>query len=98
MFLTAKLPQSLQHLQLALRLDPSHEPAMQLWRRVNVERLKEEGNLAFKANSLQPAVDKYGEALGVCDPHLRRPLAYAFCRESGGATKRAKKVNYELLY
>ncbi|KAF6760875.1 hypothetical protein DFP72DRAFT_1062616 [Ephemerocybe angulata] len=49
LFLTGKLPQALQH---------------KLRKRVkDVERLKEEGNVAFKTGKLQEAVDKYAEAL-----------------------------------
>jgi hypothetical protein len=66
LFLSGKLPPALQHTQSALRLDPSHTPAQQLRKRVReVERLKEEGNVAFKAGSLQEAAEKYGEALEV---------------------------------
>ncbi|KAJ7065365.1 hypothetical protein C8F01DRAFT_1125375 [Mycena amicta] len=64
LFLSGKLPQALQHVQSALRGDPGHEPAQRLRKRVkDVERLKDEGNTAFKAGRLQEAVDKYGEAL-----------------------------------
>jgi DnaJ family protein C protein 7 len=57
---------ALQHAQSALRLDPSHEPAQQLRKRVkDVERLKEEGNVAFKSNDLLEAVSKYSEAIEV---------------------------------
>ncbi|CDO68768.1 hypothetical protein BN946_scf184989.g34 [Trametes cinnabarina] len=53
-----------QHVQSALRLDPGHVAAMKLRKRIkDVERLKEEGNLAFKTGKLQDAVDKYSEAL-----------------------------------
>lgn len=31
-----------------------------------MDRLKEEGNVAFKGGKLQEAVDKYSEALEVC--------------------------------
>jgi DnaJ family protein C protein 7 len=66
LFLSGKLPQALQHAQSALRLDPGHEPAQRLRKRVkDVERLKEEGNSAFKMGRLQEAIDKYGEALDV---------------------------------
>jgi len=66
LFLSGRLPQALQHVQSALRLDPSHEPAQQLRKRVkDVERLKEEGNVAFKTARLGEAVEKYGEALEV---------------------------------
>jgi DnaJ family protein C protein 7 len=64
LFLTAKLPQALQHLQSALRLDPAHEAAQKLRKRVkDVERLKDEGNMAFKMSRLEEAVEKYSEAL-----------------------------------
>ena len=67
LFLCGKLPTALQHAQSALRLDPSHEPAQQLRKRVkDVERLKEEGNTAFKSGELQEAVAKYTEAIQVC--------------------------------
>ena len=50
----------------ALRLDPGHEPAQKLRKRVkDVERLKEEGNVAFKVGKLQEALDKYSECLEV---------------------------------
>ena len=66
LFLGGKLPQALQHTQSALRLDPGYEPAQKLRKRVkDVEKLKEEGNVAFKAGRLNEAVDKYGEALDV---------------------------------
>ncbi|KAK2467691.1 hypothetical protein APHAL10511_000285 [Amanita phalloides] len=64
LFLGGKLPLALRHIQSALRLDPGYEPAQKLRRRVkDVERLKEEGNTAFKAGILQEALDKYTEAL-----------------------------------
>ncbi|KAI0369294.1 DnaJ-domain-containing protein [Pilatotrama ljubarskyi] len=64
LFLTSKTAQATQHVQSALRLDPGHEAAMRLRRRIkDVERLKEEGNNAFKMGKLQEATDKYGEAL-----------------------------------
>ena len=66
MFLTAKTAQALQHAQSALRLDPGHEPALHLRKRVkDVDRLKDEGNAAFKAGRLEEATRKYGEALEV---------------------------------
>src|ERR1700761_6366392 len=66
LFLTGKLPQALQHAQSALRGDPGHEPAQRLRKRVkDVERLKDEGNTAFKVGRLQEAIEKYGEALDV---------------------------------
>jgi len=66
LFLGGKLPSALQHAQSALRLDPSHERAQQLRKRVkDVERLKDEGNVAFKAGDLDDAVEKYTRALEV---------------------------------
>ncbi|KAF9068374.1 hypothetical protein BDP27DRAFT_1327241 [Rhodocollybia butyracea] len=64
LMLSGKLPQSLQHVQSALRYDPSYLPAQQLRKRVkDIERLKDEGNIAFKAGRLEEAVEKYTEAL-----------------------------------
>ncbi|KAJ7460673.1 hypothetical protein FB451DRAFT_1096425 [Mycena latifolia] len=64
LFLSGRLPQALQHVQSALRGDPGHEPAQRLRKRVkDVERLKEEGNNAFKLGRLEEAIEKYGEAL-----------------------------------
>lgn len=69
LFLTAKTAQALQHVQSALRLDPGHEAAQRLRKRIkDVERLKEEGNVAFKASRLQEATERYSEALEVCMP------------------------------
>jgi DnaJ family protein C protein 7 len=66
LFLTGELPQALQHASSALRLDPGHESAQKLRKRVkDVERLKDEGNFAFKAGRLNEATDKYAEALEV---------------------------------
>ena len=64
LFLTSKTAQATQHVQSALRLDPGHEAAMKLRKRIkDVERLKEEGNVAFKGGRLSEAAQKYGEAL-----------------------------------
>ncbi|KAE9405377.1 DnaJ-domain-containing protein [Gymnopus androsaceus JB14] len=64
LMLSGKLPSALQHVQSALRFDPSYLPAQQLRKRVkDIERLKDEGNAAFKTGNLQEAVDKYTEAL-----------------------------------
>lgn len=66
MFLTAKTAQALQHAQSALRLDPGHEPAMRLRKRIrDVDRLKDEGNTAFRQGRLDEATSKYSEALEV---------------------------------
>ncbi|TDL26545.1 TPR-like protein [Rickenella mellea] len=66
LFLTAKLPGALQHALSALRMDPDNHKAKQLRTRIKaVERLKEEGNVFFKQNQWQEAIDKYDEALEV---------------------------------
>lgn len=66
LFLSSKTAQALQHAQQALRLDPGHEPAQRLRKRVkDVERLKEEGNTAFKSGRLDEAMTKYTEAIEV---------------------------------
>jgi DnaJ homolog subfamily C member 7 len=68
MFLEGKLPAALQHVQQALAYDPDHTRARKLMRRIkDVERMKEEGNVAFKAGWLGEAVDKYTAALGVVE-------------------------------
>ncbi|KAH9973386.1 hypothetical protein BJV74DRAFT_968159 [Russula compacta] len=64
LFLCGRLPPALQHAQSALRLDPGHEPAQRLRKRVKeVERLKEEGNQAFKLGKLHEALSRYTDAL-----------------------------------
>lgn len=64
LFLSTKTMSALQHVSSALRLDPSYVPAQRLRKRIkDVDRLKEEGNIAFKAGRLQDAIDKYSEAL-----------------------------------
>ena len=64
LFLTGKTAQATQHVQSALRLDPGHEVAMKLRKRIkDVDRLKEEGNVAFKGGRLAEATQKYSEAL-----------------------------------
>jgi DnaJ family protein C protein 7 len=71
LFLTGKLSQALTHVNSALRYDPGHDRAGSLRKRVkDVERLKEEGNVAFKTNNLLEAMDKYGEALEVRGTYL----------------------------
>lgn len=66
LFLTARLPQALQHALSALRLDPDNARAKKLRQRVKaVERLKDEGNTLFKASSWYDAIEKYSEALEV---------------------------------
>jgi DnaJ family protein C protein 7 len=64
LFLTGKLTQALNHAASALRLDPANVPAQSLRKRTkDVERLKEEGNNAFKSSKWQEALEKYEEAL-----------------------------------
>ncbi|KAL4065936.1 hypothetical protein V8B97DRAFT_1932859 [Scleroderma yunnanense] len=64
LFLTGKLSQALQHVISALKFDPGYEPASRLRKRVkDVERLKEEGNTAFKNGNLEGAIEKYTETL-----------------------------------
>ncbi|KAF9233480.1 hypothetical protein BU15DRAFT_80089 [Melanogaster broomeanus] len=64
LFVSGKLPQALQHVTSALRLDPEHESASRLRKRIkDVERLKEEGNTAFKSGKLQEAITLYTECL-----------------------------------
>ena len=71
LFLCGRLPQALQHAQSALRFDPGHEPAQRLRKRVkDVERLKEEGNRAFKLGMLHDALSRYTDALEVRSLHL----------------------------
>ncbi|RDB27715.1 DnaJ subfamily C member 7 [Hypsizygus marmoreus] len=66
LFLSGKLPQALQHVASALRLDPDHENARRLRKRVkDVERLKEEGNASFKLGVYEEAIEKYSEALDI---------------------------------
>jgi DnaJ family protein C protein 7 len=66
LFLGGRLPQALQHAQSALRYDPGHEPAQRLRKRVKeVERLKEDGNQAFKLGKLEEALSLYTDALEV---------------------------------
>jgi tetratricopeptide (TPR) repeat protein len=70
LFLCGRLPQALLDAQSALRYDPGYEPAQRLRKRVKeVERLKEDGNQAFKVGKLQEALTLYTDALEV------RPLA-----------------------
>jgi DnaJ family protein C protein 7 len=67
LFFCGRLSQALQHAQSALRYDPGHEPAQRLRKRIKeVERLKEEGNQAFKLGKLHEALRLYTEALEVC--------------------------------
>lgn len=68
LFLSGKLPQALQHVASALRLDPEHEVAARLRKRIkDVERVKEEGNTAFKSGKLDEAVTLYTECIEVCN-------------------------------
>ncbi|KAF8917535.1 hypothetical protein CPB85DRAFT_1284484 [Mucidula mucida] len=65
LFLDGKLTAAATHAGNALRLDPSYEPAQRLRKRIkDVERLKDEGNNAFKLGQHQQAIEKYGQAIG----------------------------------
>lgn len=91
LFLSGKLSQALQHVVSALKMDPGYEPALRLRKRVkDVERLKDEGNTAFKAGNLEEAVARYTETLEVgetSNSHLRMDIELfytAYRRCSGG--------------
>lgn len=59
---------ALQHFREALNCDPDFKDAVKYLRLVQkLDRMKEEGNVAFKANRFRQAVDLYGQALEV-DP------------------------------
>ena len=59
---------ALQHFRQALNCDPDFKDAVKYLRMVQkLDRLKEEGNAAFKGGKYRDAVDIYGQALGV-DP------------------------------
>ena len=64
LFLEGKLTVAAQHCAQALRLDPGHEQASALRKRVKVvEAAKDEGNLLFKQGKLLDAVEAYEKAL-----------------------------------
>lgn len=93
LFLSGKLPQALQHVASALRLDPGHEKARKLRIRVkDVERLKEEGNVAFKTGKLDEAIAKYTEALDVSVRSLIHVLFYSAFHDSKSDKQRRKAV------
>ena len=59
---------ALQHFRQALSCDPDYKDAVKYLRMVQkLDRMKEEGNVAFKAGRYPEAVDKYTQALDV-DP------------------------------
>jgi DnaJ homolog subfamily C member 7 len=59
---------ALQHFRKALNCDPDFKDAVKYLRMVQkLDRMKEEGNAAFKAGKYRRAVELYGEALEV-DP------------------------------
>ena len=60
---------ALQHFREALSCDPDFKDAVKYLRLVQkLDRMKEEGNAAFKSGKYRQAVDLYGQALEV-DPH-----------------------------
>lgn len=64
LFLTNHIPSAIQHVQSALRFDPEHKGARLLLRRAReIEKLKDEGNNAFKGHRHAEAVNKYTETL-----------------------------------
>ena len=74
LFLSGKLAAALQHAASALRLDPGHEPALRLRKRIkDVERPKDEGNMVFKQQKWDDAIEKYTEALDVRSTSLCFP-------------------------
>lgn len=81
-------------------MDPGHEPALRLRKRVkDVERLKEEGNTAFKAGNLEEAVARYTETLevGQISHSLLRMDNELFCtayRRCGGGRERWSDTCY----
>lgn len=59
---------AIQHFRQALSCDPDFKDAVRYLRMVQkLERMKQEGNAAFKAGRYQEAIDTYTQALGV-DP------------------------------
>lgn len=68
LYLNNQFAQCISHLQAALRLDPEHSGARILLRKArDIERIKDEGNKAFKLGQLTGSVGKYTEALDVSD-------------------------------
>lgn len=77
----------------ALRLDPGHEKARKLRIRVkDVERLKEEGNVAFKTGKLDAAITKYTEALDVSARSSIHVLFYSALHTRKSDKQRRKAV------
>lgn len=65
-FLMNRTGEAIAPLRNALVLDPEHTDARLMLKRVReFEKIKEEGNTAFKAGRLQEAVQKYQDALDV---------------------------------
>ncbi|KAG8845217.1 hypothetical protein FRB96_002592 [Tulasnella sp. 330] len=66
LFLTNQIQAATDHLRTALRFDQEHSRARVLLRRVkDVERMKEEGNSAFKTGKWSDAVTKWTETLEI---------------------------------
>ncbi|KAG8954533.1 hypothetical protein FRC03_011441 [Tulasnella sp. 419] len=63
-FLMNKIPTAVTHLQEALKMDQEYSKARTLFRRAKeVERVKEEGNTAFRTANWEEALKKYSETL-----------------------------------
>lgn len=84
----ANLSLAKKHLQEALRSDPDNSELQQLFKAVRqVERLKEEGNQAFRGGDLARAIDVYEQCLAVepgsaqlrSQVHCNRAAAFAKC-------------------
>lgn len=81
MFLMNRTSEAMAPLRQALVLDPEHTDARKMLKRVReYERLKDEGNQAFKRGAWQEAVDKYQDALDAVGSHSE---------EGGGGIVRA---------
>lgn len=71
LYATGENPKALQHFRQALNCDPDYKDAITYLRLVQkLDRVKEEGNAAFKANKFTEAVELYTQALEI-DPKNR---------------------------
>ncbi|KAI4140660.1 MAG: hypothetical protein L6R39_005696, partial [Caloplaca ligustica] len=68
LYAQGEIDKALQHFREALNCDPDYKDAVKYLRMVQkLERMKEEGNTAFKTGKYKQAVELYGQALEV-DP------------------------------